>query len=368
MKKFFLLLALVTMMATRSKSQKPVLDSIFPVRGLCIEAPSPNVVDSFVTFIDKELSPRKLNTLILRVDYNYRYESHPELIDTLPLSKADIKKLVAVCKKHQIRLIPQINLLGHQSWASHLGKLLQVYPQFDETPLVQMPDKHVWPNADGLYCKSYCPRHPEVHAVVFSLVDEICDVFETDGFHAGMDEVFYLGDDKCPRCQGRDKAELFADEVRKIRDHLAKNNRQLWIWGDRLLEGKTTGLGMWEASFNNTHRAIDLIPRDVFICDWHYERPDKTPVIFANKGLRVATSPWRQADLTARQVEDMAQFRQDATPQVRENYAGMVQTVWSPAVFFMREAYRTKADKNFKGMGQWASFVKMCEKMQEIAR
>jgi hypothetical protein len=26
--------------------------------------------------------------------------------------------------------------------------------------------------------------------------------------------------------------------------------RQLWLWGDRLLDGKLTGLGEWEASRN----------------------------------------------------------------------------------------------------------------------
>jgi hypothetical protein len=97
----------------------------------------------------------------------------------------------------------------------------------------------------------------------------------------GWTNFFYIGDDKCPRCSGRDKAELFAGEVRAIRDHLSPKNRTLWIWGDRLLDGKTTGLGMWEGSFNNTHRAIDMIPKDVIICDWHYERPDQTAVYFA---------------------------------------------------------------------------------------
>jgi hypothetical protein len=47
-------------------------------------------------------------------------------------------------------------------------------------------------------------------------------VFETNAFHAGMDEVFYIGSDQCPRCNGKDKAKLFADEVTVIRDHLAK--------------------------------------------------------------------------------------------------------------------------------------------------
>src|SRR5437016_10731980 len=114
-------------------------DSVLPVRGFCIAAPKPSNVDSFVTFIDKELAPRHVNTLILRIDYGYQYTSHPELQDTLALSKNDVKKLVAVCKRNNIRIIPQVNLLGHQSWANHTGKLLQVYPDFDETPYVIMP-------------------------------------------------------------------------------------------------------------------------------------------------------------------------------------------------------------------------------------
>ena len=137
------------------------------------------------------------------------------------------------------------------------GKLLRVYPQFDETPDIKMPDKYIWPNADNLYCKSYCPLHPDLHPVLFEVIDELCDVFESDAFHAGMDEVFFIGDDNCPRCGGRDKAELFAGEVQVIHDHLKQKGRGMWIWGDRLLDGKTTGFGIWEASFNNTYRAID---------------------------------------------------------------------------------------------------------------
>jgi len=279
------------MLPSAAQDQKP---DIFPVRGLSIAAPNKAGVDPFVKFIKEELAPKKVNTLILRVDYNYEFESQPELRDSIALSKADVKKIVNACKNAGIKIVPQINLLGHQSWASNLGNLLEVYPQFDETPHVKMPEKYEWPNPDGLYCKSYCPLHPDVHKIVFNVMDEICEVFETDAFHAGMDEVFYIGDDKCPRCGGRDKAELFAGEVTKIRNHLASKGRELWIWGDRLIDGKTTGLGMWEASMNNTHRAIDMIPKDVVICDWHYERPDKTAVLFALKGFRVITCPWRR--------------------------------------------------------------------------
>src|SRR5579872_402320 len=121
------------------------LDSILPVRGFCIGAPRPSGVDSLVRFIDEELAPRKVNTLFILVDYHYQFKSHPELTDSFALSNADVKKIVHACARHQIRVIPQINMLGHQGWEEHPGKLLQVYPQFDETPWVKNPVHYVWP-------------------------------------------------------------------------------------------------------------------------------------------------------------------------------------------------------------------------------
>jgi hypothetical protein len=347
-KLFNLLLVLIACICSITSYSQATIKDQLPIRGFCIAAPGRDRVDEFVKFINEELAPRKVNTLILRVDYNYQYTSHPELGDSAALSKADVKKMVEACRKNQIELIPQVNLLGHQSWAGKLNKLLTVYPQFDETPWVKMPVDYKWPNADGLYCKSYCPLHPDVHTVVFALMDEICDAFETDAFHAGMDEVFYIGDDKCPRCSGRDKAELFAGEVNLLRNHLALKNRKLWIWGDRLIDGKTTGIGAWEGSMNNTYRAIDLISKDVVICDWHYERPDQTAVYFATKGLSVVTCPWRNAENGVKQTQDMYRFRASVTPEMKDRFQGMMQTVWSGADQFMDEFYGRKTNPKEK--------------------
>lgn len=321
-----------------------------PVRGFSIAAPGPGLVDEFAGFIEEVLGPRNINVLILRVDYNYQYKSHPELRDSIALSENDVKKLVAVCKEHDIRLVPQINLLGHQSWAGEVGNLLKTYPEFDETPSVKMPEHYEWPNEDGLYCKSYCPLHPGVHRIIFEVVDELLDVFEAGDFHAGMDEVFYIGEEECPRCSGLDPAELFAGEVRVIRNHLKEQGRRLWIWGDRLLDGKTTGLGMWEASMNNTHRAIDLIPGDVFICDWHYERPDKTAVYFAMKGFDVVTCPWRNPETARVQVEDMIGFRKGSTPEMSEKFQGVILTSWSSAERFLQDYYENPGEGTAREM------------------
>jgi hypothetical protein len=364
MKKYLLIPFLIlTVSALRAQTR---LDELLPLRGFCIAAPRPAQVDQFTRFIADELASRRVNTLILRVDFNYQYATHPELRDSAALSKNDVAKIVAVCKKFQIKLIPQINLLGHQSWAGKVTNLLKVYPQFDETPHVQMPEKYVWPNEDGLYCKSYCPLHPDVHKTVFDLVDEICDAFGSDAFHAGMDEVFYIGDDKCPRCSGRDKAELFALEVETIRNHLAEKKRRLCIWGDRLLDGKTSGFGMWEASMNNTYRAIDMIPKDVFVCDWHYERADKTAVYFAMKGFDVATCPWRNPPVALTQLQNMIDFRQSATMAMKERFQGIIQTVWSDPGNFIDGFYGKIKDEKAGENTPWNCFRKLYDEIAKL--
>ena len=341
-----LLFGLLTALLCTGTIQSQNMDELFPVRGFCIGAPDPDHLDAFIEFINNDLTRYAVNTLILRVDYGYQFKSHPELIDGNALSPAEVQKIVKACRKNNIRLIPQINLLGHQSWAGKVNKLLEVYPEFDETPHVKMPEDYKWPNNDGLYCKSYCPLHPGVHKVVFDLVDEICDVFESDAFHAGMDEVFYIGEDSCNRCSGHDKAELFAGEISLIRNHLASKDRTLMIWGDRLIDGRATGMGMWEASMNNTHRAIDMIPKDVFICDWHYERPDQTAVYFAMKGFRVATCPWRNPEVGVKQAEDMVRFRNNSTGEMKDRFAGIIQTVWSSPEQFLKEYNSPGTEQN----------------------
>jgi hypothetical protein len=339
---FFLALTFIIQFAAIGKDR-------VPVRGFCISAPVYNKIDQFVEFIDKELAPRKVNTLILRIDYNYRYTSHPELVSlkkrsgdttqSVALTREEMKKIVRACQKNNITLVPQFNLLGHQSWADELNLLLVRYPQFDETPWVNIPAKYKWPNDDSLYCKSYCPLHPDVHKIVFEVLDEIMEVCETKQFHAGMDEVFYIGEDKCPRCSGKDKSKLFADEVNKIAAYVEAKGGRLWIWGDRMLDSKMTRMGMWEASENDTHRSIDMINKNVVINDWHYVSQAMTPLIFATKGFDVMLCPWNRPDVVKLQVQDYFTFQKSLKPAVAKKYRGFIQTVWTSPESFIDAFY-----------------------------
>src|ERR1044071_6989080 len=224
--------------------------------------------DAALDALGKNLEPlakQGINVLILEVDYDFAFKSHPELRrGTNPITREGARRFAAVCKKLGIRLIPEFQSLGHQSWKGDTFGLLTVYPKFDLTP-------GAFPNNEGIYCREWDPLNPEVWRVVFKLMDEIIDAFHADAMHVGMDEVFLLGSEQSPSTKGKDPAVLYANAVKKIHDHLVRKRKiEMLMWGDRLVDGSKYDLGEWEASKNGTARAVDLIPKDIIICPWHY--------------------------------------------------------------------------------------------------
>lgn len=305
-----------------------------PVQSLMMFFPAPGVLDDFLAFVREDLPREGVTHLILQIDYGYQFQSRPEMAGTV--SAADIKRVVAACRAAGVELIPLVNCLGHQSWAKTTHRLLTAHPEFDETP-------GLYPENEGIYCRSYCPNHPEVHAVVFDLLAEILDVFEAKALHTGLDEVFLLAEDECPRCGGGDPAATFAQEVRTLAGFLRSRGARMWIWGDRLIDARTTGLGKWEASMNNTHRAIDLIPTDVVICDWHYEAAPSTAVYFATKGFDVIACSWNKPPVAIAQAKQIAELRAaNASNKIGPHLLGVMATCWSPTEKFLA-GYRATA-------------------------
>lgn len=265
----------------------------------------------------------RLNQLILEINYHYRFQSHPEVTEGDPLTREDCQQLKALADQNFVRLIPMINCLGHQSWAEHTAQLLKTHPEFDETPNLPADNKDI-------YCRSWCPMHPEVSKFVNDLTDELIDAFQAKAFHVGMDEVFILGE--CPRCKGQDNAKLFAKAVNDLHTYLVgKRKVQMLMWGDRLLDGKATGYGKWEASENATPPAIDLIPKDIILCDWHYETkykdaPATYPSVayFQEKGFHVWPSGWRS-------VENVQLLTTASLQHKTDRLSGYLATTWTNA-------------------------------------
>jgi hypothetical protein len=314
-------------------------------RGFCLGVPKQKDMDLFKRMISEVLPSYGCNTVVFLIRYRYQFKSHPEVADSEALTADQAAEIADLCRQNNIRIIPKMNLLGHQSGkgkGSEQG-LLRVRPEFDETPDME----------EVRYCRSLCPQHPDVKEVVFDLMGEMIDAFNADAIHVGLDEVFEIG--KCPRCKDIPTGELFANWVKALHGYAVDEKKaEMLMWSDRLLDSKTTGYGEWEASANDTWTKIDEIPRDVIMCDWHYGKRDAYPSIpyFTGKGFRVVSCPWKELDATEA-------FLNYASSVENENFLGVLQTSWcdSGAVARYLLDSDTEVDEIPKKVGESFKFV-----------
>lgn len=246
------------------------------------------------------LAEMGINVLVLEINYSFAFQSHPELrAGDHPVTRDGARKLVATCRANGVRLIPQFSCLGHQSWAKTTYPLLTKYPELDLTP-------GAFPDNEGLYCREWDPLNPKVYEIVFPMLDELLDAFDADAMHVGMDEVFLIGSDESPSTKGKDPAKVFAKAVNELHGHLVgARGVEMLMWGDRFIDGKAMGYGKWEGSECGTWPAIDLVPKDIIICDWHYGKRDSYPSVpmFIEKGFRVLPAGWNKVDATTALIE-----------------------------------------------------------------
>jgi Glycosyl hydrolase family 20, catalytic domain len=287
-------------------------------RGVHMSVQSEDQANALLESLPK-LAAVGVNVVIAEVDYSFDFQSHSEVRAAQFVTRAQAGQMAAAAHAQGIRLIPQINCLGHQSWSSNTLTLLARHPEFDETP-GQYPDNK------GIYCRSWCPQNPDVNPFVFALIDELIDSFDADAFHVGMDEVFIIGSEYCPRCKGGDPAKLFAKAVNDLHEHIVgQRKKEMLMWADRLLDAKALGYSEWEASKNGTYAAADLVAKDVVLCDWHYEKSSDYPSVryLLDKGFRVWPSGWQPLEAT----KAFSTFALTQKPRVQ----GYLCTTWGKA-------------------------------------
>ena len=261
------------------------------VRGYRVFTPGRQNFDDFKRMVDF-LVLYKFNTVIIEVGGAMEYARHPEVNvqwvkfceemhrspyetdrvehKTYPwtknaihadngggsfITKAELKELVAYCKRRGLEVIPEVPSL------SHCDYIVQAHPELNE-------------RVEDAYPDHYCPSNPASYELLFDLQDEIIEVFEPKFMNIGHDEAYTMC--CCPRCKGKNPVDLYIADIEKINNHLNALGIRAMMWCEKTYEVRLPngwpigGVGNMMVDIPRLLECADRIPANVILLDWYW--------------------------------------------------------------------------------------------------
>lgn len=177
--------------------------------------------------------------------------------------------------------------------------------------------------------ETYDPRNPKVYEIVFSVIDELLDVFNPRYFLIGHDELREFWRRNADSRSNIPTYKDFAADTNRVAEYLKKRGVRTMMWGDMLLNPEDFNLSKnmrksFHGGLQDYYKAADLLTKDIIIIDWHYYVDDKSfPSIdyFLSKGFSVMGSTWKKGVTT----ENFARYVCDKKDP---KALGMVATTW----------------------------------------
>ncbi|MFA6111494.1 MAG: glycoside hydrolase family 20 zincin-like fold domain-containing protein [Candidatus Latescibacterota bacterium] len=245
------------------------------VRAWHVGLPGADDDQAYATWVDA-LARLKYNTLMIEVDGSFPYESHPEIGRARAPAKEQVRRWVTYARERGFEVIPQVAVFGHLNWV------------LDRPGWADLAEN---PEAGGEVGRWVANvRDPRYFPLIFDLFQEVIDVFQPTVFHIGHDEITFQPIGVHPMTRSIPPAQLLAEEVTRLHDWLAERRLQTMMWGDQLLAEDNGGSPYFTAA------AIDRIPQDIIIDDWHYDPNERFPSVafFRRHGFPVIGCGWWQ--------------------------------------------------------------------------
>jgi len=255
------------------------------VRGFHFGLPPREEIPFMKRLIRYVLIPMRYNTIFIEFAGGMRFDRHPEISEAwvqgnraaaaglqpkFPhgdmvaggelLEKDEVREFVAYCKQFGFEVIPEVQSFGHTQYITYAHpEIAEVAEEavkekkLDTRLADQPPSTH--------YYHTYCPLHEKSYEIIYDIIDEIVEVVRPERYvHMGHDEIYQIG--LCPRCQGKDHAELYELHVRRMYEYLAKKGLKMMIWCDMLQPTERY----------KTHPARERLPRDIVLLDfiWYF--------------------------------------------------------------------------------------------------
>ncbi len=148
-------------------------------------------------------------------------------------TKQELKEIVEYCKERYIEVIPEFDIPGHTT------AVIASYPE------LSCAGEKVEPKTTaGVFTDILCGGNPETLKMIYSVIDEMCDIFPSKYFHIGGDEAPKNRWNVCPKCQAKVKElnlknteELHGWLVNEISLHLKKKGKKTICWNEAVRAG-----------------------------------------------------------------------------------------------------------------------------------
>ncbi|MGB2866949.1 MAG: glycoside hydrolase family 20 zincin-like fold domain-containing protein [Bacteroidota bacterium] len=270
---------------------KPLL----PFRGIKLYLPGRENIQFFKRFVRDFAASFKYNTIIVELNANMRLDRHPELnIGTMDFAKALLYSRLS--DPHGLNNVSKNsthwdNADGGILEKEEVADLVRYMRQFNMEVIPELPSlahsyyllfghRDLAANKPEVYPDTYCPLNPDVYKLYFDILDEYIDVIHPRTIHVGHDE-WRVDKSECEDCQSSDYGLMYANDLRKIHDHLAGNGIKVAIWGDHLIES-VRGKGEVESKTSTGYKyklpgALSpeqvkaLIPKDILVFNWFWD-------------------------------------------------------------------------------------------------
>lgn len=253
-----------------------------PMRGFHMMLPPVNQLEFTKRVFRYILIPLRYNQLIVEFAGGMRFDRHPEISDAwiegnkrgeaglqpkFPhgtvaggrcLEKAQVRDLLDNARDYGFEIIPEVQSFGHVQYITYAHPEIAEREEKDNT-VKDTRGEDARPSEFYAHC--YCPSLDESFAIIYDIIDEILEVARPQHYvHMGHDEIYQVG--VCPRCKGKDPAELYIKHVTAMHDYLAKRGLKMMIWADMLHH--TERYKTWPA--------ITKLPRDIIMLDfiWYF--------------------------------------------------------------------------------------------------
>lgn len=254
-------------------------------------------------------------------------------------TREDLAEIVEYAKAHFIEIIPEIDMPGHMSAA------IRAYPQLSCTGSAGWGTEFSHP---------ICPCNNETFDFAYQIWDELTEIFPSNDFHIGADEVEKDTWKASPQCNDFMKTNNLMNVtaiqsyfVEKLQKHLEDKGKTVIAWDD-VTDGK-----------------LDSKLRIMYWRDWVKDAPEKA----AANGNSIIFTRWDLFYLSGQysdqHMQDLLEFDSSKaySPEVNSKIIGFQGCVWteeipSEAEFEAMVFPRLQAlsEVNWSGVKDWHSF------------